>query len=96
MGQAMKLIEIIRELGELEADATIYAAEPWTVDSPTVVDVEPKSGGVPASASEQDMTYFLEVFVARDFLEDWTTTQDKPPTLHEQCERLIRYAVDDA
>ena len=96
MGQIMKLIEIVGELGALEDDATIYAAEPWTADSPAVVDVEPESGGVPASASEQGMTYMLEVFVARDFLHGWMAAQDKPPTLHEQCERLIRYAIDDA
>lgn len=96
MGQIMKLIEIVEALDALADDATIYAAEPWTTDSPAVVDVEPESGGAPTSASEQGMTYLLEVFVARDFLHDWMAAQDKPPTLHEQCERLIRYAVDDA
>lgn len=96
MGQVMKLLEVVRELGIFEGDETIYATEPWTVDSPAIVDVEPESGGVSTSASEQGMTYFLEVFVARDFLEDWMAMHDKSPTLREQCERLIRYAVDDA
>jgi hypothetical protein len=96
MGQITKLIEIVGELGVLEDDMTIYAAEPWTAESPAVVDMEPESGGVPASASEHGMTYLLEVLVARDFLHDWVAAQDKPPTLRQQCERLIRYAVDDA
>jgi len=61
-------------------------------DSPAFVDPEPASTLLP----KHGMSYFFEVFEARDFLHDWLEGEDKPPTWREQCERLIIYAVDDA
>jgi len=92
----MKLIDVVQELDSVDGGATIYAVEPWTADSPAIVDTESEAGGLPATASGQGMTYFLEVFIARDFLTDWQEAQSQLPTLAEKCERLIRYAVDDA
>jgi hypothetical protein len=37
-----------------------------------------------------------EVFIALDFLDDWTASLEKPPTLQERCARLIHYAIYDA
>jgi len=96
MGEVMKLIDVVRELDSFDGDATIYAVEPWTADSPAFVGTEPEDGGLPATASGQGMAYFLEVFIACDFLADWGAAQSQHPTLAEKCERLIRYAVDDA
>jgi hypothetical protein len=31
-----------------------------------------------------NMKYFLEVFIARDFLDDWTASLEEPPTLEEK------------
>jgi hypothetical protein len=42
------------------------------------------------------MEYFLEVFIAREFLEDWRTNLEAEPTLEQKCARLIKYATDDA
>jgi hypothetical protein len=96
MGPVTPLIDIVTKLGTLDPDATIYAAEPWTCESSAMVDVEPASGGLPEAASRSGLKYFLEVFVAHDFLADWQATLDKQPTDQERCERLIRYAVNDA
>lgn len=96
MGPVTPLIDIVTKLGTLDPDATIYVAEPWTCDSSAMVDVEPPSGGLPEAASRHGLRYFLEVFVARDFLADWQATLDEAPTNEERCDRLIRYAVDDA
>jgi hypothetical protein len=96
MGSVTPLINIVMNLESLDPDATIYVAEPWACESSATVDVEPPSGELPETASRHGLKYFLEVFVARDFIEDWQSTLDKPPTDRERCERLIRYAVDDA
>jgi len=90
----MKLSEIIRDLEKHEAEATIYAEEPWSEDSLAVVAFEPDDGGLPEDA--ENLSYFLEVFVARDFLEDWMPSLEPPPTLQEQCTRLTQYAINDA
>jgi hypothetical protein len=90
----MKLIEAIRDLDSLDAEGTIYAARPWSEDSEAVVVREPQVGGIPPVPP--NMSYFLEIFIARDFLSDWAANLDIQPTLQQKCARLIQYAVTDA
>ncbi|MFI5015132.1 MAG: hypothetical protein ACHQAY_22585 [Hyphomicrobiales bacterium] len=92
----MKLIEAVRDLASLNEASTIYASEPWTPSSDVVVAPEPKSGGLPEQAARLDLKYFLEVFIARDFLEGWAANLGKEPTLQEKCARIIAYAITDA
>lgn len=92
----MTLIKAIETLETLDQESTIYVAEPWTEDSAVVVTHEPEKGGLPTEAAKLGLKYFLEVFVARDFIEDWTAELDKEPTLQEKCSRLIQYAEKDA
>lgn len=96
MGKVSRLGDLIDNLSELDQDATIYAEAPWTSESTAILAYEPESGGVPLEASKLGLEYFLEIFVAQEFLEGWESTCENPPTVAEQCNRLIRYAVDDA
>jgi len=43
-----------------------------------------------------NLKYFLEVFIARNFIEDWTANCDAQPTSQQKCARLIAYAFSDA
>jgi hypothetical protein len=92
----MTLAEAVGRLSEFDADDTIYAAEPWTVDSNVIVAAEPPSGGLPDEAAEHGLKYFLEISVASDFLEDWKNSLRDNPTTPAICQRLIAYAVNDA
>jgi hypothetical protein len=40
--------------------------------------------------------YFLEIFIAREFLEDWKASLGAEPSMSQTCARLIQYAVNDA
>ena len=68
MGQVRKLIDVVATMESLEEGATIYVGGPWSSESPAIVEVEPSSGGLPAAATKAGLKYFLEVFVAREFL----------------------------
>jgi hypothetical protein len=92
----MTLIEVINNLETLDQESTIYASEPWTEDSTALIATEPEEGGIPSNAAKLGLKYFLEVFVARDFIEDWMASLDAKPTPQEKCSRLIQYAVKDA
>jgi hypothetical protein len=96
MGPTMKLIEAIRNLNACDRDDTIYASEPWAENSDAIVAREPESGGLPAEAERLGLSYFLEVFIARDFIEDWAAGLGTQPTLQQKCARLIQYAANDA
>ncbi len=92
----MTLIETIRDLDAVDIGSTIYAAEPWTEQSTAIVAPEPQSGEPPERARQLGLKYFLEVAIARTFLEGWISNLGAEPTLTERCARLIQYAVTDA
>ncbi|WP_455819465.1 hypothetical protein [Pseudomonas cerasi] len=92
----MTLIDVINQLDSFDSDDTIYAKKPWMPDSEAIVATEPDDGGVPDKAAKIDAEYFLEVFLAVEFLEGWLSNFDQKPTGKEQCLRLIQYAENDA
>lgn len=92
----MKLIEAVEQLDALDQESTIYASEPWTSESNALVALEPSDGGLPPAAEAVGLKYFLEVFIAREFIEGWLASLGAEPTLREKCSRLIQYAVNDA
>jgi hypothetical protein len=92
----MTLIEVVGKLESFDEGSTIYAAEPWNENSPAIVEAEPETGGLPTNAQLAGMKYFLEIFIARDFLEGWRKSLGTEPTILEACTRLIQYATSDA
>jgi hypothetical protein len=64
--------------------------------SEAIVAREPESAGLPVEAAQTGLSCFLEVFIARDFVEGWMANLDRPPTLQQKCARLIKYAATDA
>jgi hypothetical protein len=95
MGKIMKLIDVIKAIDSFDDELTIYASEPWRNDSLAIVDME-ADDGLPQLAKEKGLTYFLEVFVALEFMEDWLASLKKRPSDEDICMRLIEYAINDA
>jgi hypothetical protein len=91
----MTLIEIMDNLSSFDPEHTIYAKEPWTVDSAAIVRLEPEEEGGPSYDREAGFTYFLEVFIA---LETIAALEGRALSMSakELCEFVIYYAVHDA
>jgi hypothetical protein len=96
MGTIITLIDIIRDLDSFDNEGIICATKPWTESSHAIVVIEPQARRLPAEAEKFGMSYFLDVFIAREFLEDWIANLDASPTLQQRCARLIQYAINDA
>jgi hypothetical protein len=99
MRQTVKLIRLIERLAELDDEYIIFACEPWTENSDAMVALEDPSRkpfGIPLEAAEAGMAYFLEVDIAREFVDSWITSLDEKPTLAAICQRVIQYAIYDA
>ncbi len=90
----MKLIEAMQQLATLDDDLTIYAREPWTPSSEARLAVE--GSEEEKKTKTEGLCYFLEVFIAQEFIEDWRSTQKMPPSDEQACARLIEYATNDA
>lgn len=89
----MKLRELLRGRRDWSDDETIYMVEPWGGDADALLsNATPDTTG-PIIQDRQSYAYFLEGFIARDFLDDLDAPDDAGEAV---CERLIRYAIDDA
>jgi hypothetical protein len=80
----MKLAEIVESLEAQNEEETIFAAEPWSCSSEAVIASEPEDGSLPAIAAARCLTYFVEVSVAKEFLDGCRLNETAP-----KCERLI-------
>jgi predicted nuclease of predicted toxin-antitoxin system len=87
------LLDVVTNLDTYDQEFTIYAAEPWSPASATIVAMEPDDGSVPREAAALGATDFGEVFVANEFLEGWKANVKPDASATERCERLIQHAA---
>lgn len=96
MGQTVNLLEAVKSLDSHDHESTIYATAPWNAESRVVIVEPPEAGGLPNEAESICAEYFLEVFIAKEFLEDWRLSLNGRPTAEQECARVIQYAINDA
>ena len=90
----MTLLDAVQLLETLDGESTIYALHPWHPTSEVQLAVEGSEEEAQAKAA--GLRYFIEVFIAQEFLEDWRASMKKLPTDAQCCERLVEYATNDA
>ena len=92
----MRLIDLLASREEWKDEEIIYAVLPWNCDCEAVVEVPASDSLVPVIRDGLRYDYFLETFIAFDFIEDYTASREQPFSEQEICERLIQYAINDA
>src|SRR5678816_263075 len=87
MKAEMTLSDALRDLDQFSNNDTntIYAKRPWSHASPAFVAEQPPDGRLPEAASAAGFSYFVEVFIAQDFLRDWSGS------FEAFCDRIIYY-----
>ena len=73
---------------------TIYMVQPWTCNAEVLLSSVSPDSTDPIVRSGTQYGYFLEGFIARDFVD--ALDASGTDVSEAICERLIRYAVDDA
>jgi hypothetical protein len=91
----MILAEVIQNIGSFNEDDTICATRPWTVHSEAVVGPRPEDDTFSGFQRMYGKDYFLEVSIARGFLDDLAAS-GAYPSWEAKCIRLIQYAENDA
>ena len=92
----MTLLEVVENINKFSEEHTIYVRRPWMEEAMAVVALETTSGKPPVEAADLDLSYFLEISVARAFLNDWAASQKSEPSIRDKCARLVQYAINDA
>jgi hypothetical protein len=90
----MTLRELLVSRHDWTEEETIYVVEPWSRDAEALLTNEAPDATDPIFRSGKRYAYFLEGFIARDFLDDLGASIND--VSQEACDRLIRYAIDDA
>lgn len=91
------LFDIVVGLDELDEEATIYAAMPWTDQSRAIIAYEPDDGSLPPEAKGLGIHYFIGVYTAKEFLEGFSKVfPEWQPYGWLKCARLVVYAIYDA
>ncbi|MBP2198251.1 hypothetical protein [Pantoea cypripedii] len=50
---------------------------------------------MPDEAAKINAEYFLEIFLANEFLDGWLSNPGQEPSVKDQCLRLIKYTEND-
>ncbi|MGA0601456.1 hypothetical protein ACO2Q3_12200 [Caulobacter sp. KR2-114] len=94
----MRLIDLLARPDLLDDDdGAIYVARPWRPEAEALVVSPAPDGTEPISLEGTPLEYFLETYLAHEFLEDFAESDAGAGADPRQaCERLIRYAQADA
>lgn len=93
----MTLREILEDLDKISDEFVIYASknDEWNLDSPAALVLLDDAAEVDLHLA--DLTYFLEIEIAKEVLEVWKEWRDgREPTESERVEAVLYYANNDA
>ncbi|HEV8606744.1 MAG TPA: hypothetical protein VGQ99_15320 [Tepidisphaeraceae bacterium] len=93
----LPLKDVVARIDDLTDEDVICAKwiSDWTLESFAYVTRIPEFTDLRTLGPIPD--YFLEVFIAREILENWSVLRGgRKPTLDEKCEALIYFAKNDA
>jgi len=86
---------LLEQLEHLNDEDTLYARQPWNNASDASVAEE--GGEAAKEALAAGLEYFLEVSLARDVLQTWSSWRgNQIPTPTQACDAIVHYATHDA
>lgn len=88
-----RLIDLITRIDEFDEEEVIFVKGPWEPGSEARLFRLTSEGRAPAEAEALGFTYFLEVDVARQVLDEFV---DSAASEDRKCTRIIQYATYDA
>jgi len=92
----MKLIDLVKNIQSIDQESVIFQEHLENVNADIIIShAEEGDEGVKEYAGKK-YYYLIEVFLAKDFIEDWLTNLDYIPSQEAIAQRLHEYAVKDA
>ena len=87
----MQLIDLLGQRHDWhDDDTTIYVEQPWTCEADAILVTPSPERTEPIRRDGRTYEYFLETFIIGEVFESYSGPEK------DFCERLIRYAIDDA
>lgn len=94
--EIMILSKLLEKLDDLDDNSTIYAERnpEWSANSRAIICSQSEDGQV--IDAPKDLSYFLEVDIAREVIEMWKERCGRYPSREDKCRAIIYYAENDA
>lgn len=92
----MKLVDLINNIDSVDEESIIFQEDRENFESDIILSfAEEDDGGVKEKEGKK-YYYLIEVFLAKEFIDDWIASLDYVPTSKEIAKRLYDYAIKDA
>lgn len=92
----MKLEDLVKIINTIDENLIIFQEEKLNIDSEITLFDSEEVGNSIVVKNKPEYHYLLEVFIAREFINDWLGTMAVEPSDKEIALRLFEYALNDA
>lgn len=92
----MKLVDLVNTINRVDEGFIIFQEDRENFDSDIVLSVAEEGDGGVKEEGGKKYYYLIEVFLAKEFINDWVASLNYKPTANEIAKRLYVYAINDA
>lgn len=92
----MKLVDLIPEIERINEELIIFQEDTNDFNSDIILSPADDNDGGVKEENGRTYQYLIEVFLAKEFIEDWVSGLNYSPTQNEIAKRLHEYAMNDA
>mgnify|MGYP003574867642 CR=1 FL=1 len=91
----MNLTDFIKNIENIDNDAIIFLEYEDDANSDIIL-LYAEDDSIVREKNGHKYFYLIEVFLAKEFVEDWIASLDYTPTIEETAKRLYEYGCNDA
>ncbi|SIP96074.1 hypothetical protein SAMN05880574_10314 [Chryseobacterium sp. RU37D] len=92
----MNIINFINDIDKVDEDLIIFLQDINNFKSKMILDYPEDGDNGIKEKDGQKYYYLLEVFLAKEFIEDWIESLDYSPSNEEIAKRVYEYGINDA
>jgi len=92
----MKLTDLIKEINNIDQEIIIFQSDMNNYNSDIILLYEEADDEGIKESEGIKYYYLIEVFLAKEFLEDWEASLNYKPSIEEKAKRLHEYSINDA
>ena len=92
----MKLKEVIEKIEDFDEDSLIFMENLNDINSDILIaHAEENDGGIKEIYGKKYF-YLLEIFLIKEFIQDYLLSINHKPSIYEITERVYNYSINDA
>ncbi len=92
----MKLVDLVNTINSVDEESIIFQEDRENFESDIILSFPEEGDGAVKEGGGKKYYYLIEVFLAKEFIDDWVTSLNYKPTANEIAKRLYDYAINDA